>query len=271
MDNRPFFPSKPGKTDAELVASAPQLVGANAGHSTTYCGIRQDEKILNPYFFRLPENRLPPVLGLQQFARQTPKTPVKEALPKRKPESKRAEKWGHFLKLRALAAHQEKQNASRKAAKAQKEKICVPSFAPLRLCVRLKTVQVSYHLLEITGLFHWLLQGPTARWHTSLGQRPRSHGNATPGLKARSITVGEKMLRAFSADAFSASFPGALPQAGMLPRLWRSRVCVFLRDGLTPPAASQTGSTCGCRARLRRRHPLSARPPSRGSRAPAPR
>ena len=118
---------------------------------------------------------------------------------------------------------------------------------------------VSYHLLEITGLFHWLLQGPTARWHTSLGQRPRSHGNATPGLKARSITVGEKMLRAFSADAFSASFPGALPQAGMLPRLWRSRVCVFLRDGITweqgrsspatyPSIASLTASSSSQRA-----------------------
>ena len=49
----------------------------------------------------------------------------------------------------------------------------------------------------------------------------------SPALKARlmmarSPSIFGKMGRAFSPESYAVGFPGALPQAGMIPRLWRS-------------------------------------------------
>jgi len=65
---------------------------------------------------------------------------------------------------------------------------------------------------------------PTARQHTSLGQRPRYGG--MNGIRAESPAHEEQdfstMLRAFSPERFCIPSPGASPQAGMLTGLWPS-------------------------------------------------
>jgi len=81
-----------GITGGEFLGSLPQLVGANAEHSTTSCGFQQVENFSNTRIFLLPKKRPLPVFGPKQFASQPLKTPAKEALPERKPAPKMRQK-----------------------------------------------------------------------------------------------------------------------------------------------------------------------------------
>src|SRR5688572_11148814 len=75
----------------------------------------------------------------------------------------------------------------------------------------------------------WVDQGemtrvlaPTVRHYSSLGQRPRRTGTRPGGRPHYLSTNGYRPIdRAFSAKILCNALPGAMPQAGIMPRRWR--------------------------------------------------